>query len=106
MYSKSDEKMKWKEEPKDEEKKNLKTLQMLEAQQHQTTTPPAPSEPPQELVEAAKEVFTPPTPQPQQPVVVDAQFPPVGLPIEVDKQTTSTLAPPATIQVPNDNTNK
>jgi hypothetical protein len=126
MYSKADEKMKWKEEPIDSQKKNIKILRNLQSQKRekvevtteqtteQTTEPSTQAiethPEVQKLCKASQGVFVSKPENKQEPkdttevqVVVDEQFHPQPI-IVNEPQITSTLPPPASIQVPNDST--
>jgi len=125
MYSKADEKLKWKEEPSEEEKKNLKAIREMEAKRKSGQTAINPdisnAHPPlREIKEfEGQTIVDNPVIHVEGPifqelnekqkaenpvVVVDATNPPVDRPIRVGNLTTSTLPPPSTIRVPNDNT--
>jgi len=131
MYSKAEEKMKWKQEPTEEEKKNLKAIREMEAIKEakrkagQTainidsrTIPPKPAPPQARMIIESDDkpirnvegpIFqsVPQQQQIEQPQVsVDSKNPTVVKSVVFGDKTTSTLPPPFTIQLPNDNLNR
>jgi len=110
MYSKANEKDKWKDEPKEVEKVNLKGIEKFKPElieTNQITKEEADAQPieiVQELLDASDGIFVTQIPEaqvqpePPQPFIPDSPYPPK--PIILNPEMTSTLPPPNTIQVP------